>query len=289
MSEKNWFKAKNLSEEDVAALLTAQKRIDYFDMAGNIMVAINKNEKIIAINKKGYEILGYAPGTLTGKKWFDVCLPKEQRRKVRIAFNKLIKGEIKGFEQFENEIQTKSNEKRTIKWHNSIIRDDDQNIVGTLSSGDDITEIRDFERQLIEKERELDTIFNASPNFIIHKDMNDKIINTNLEFAKFMGMTRDKLIGKTTFEVLKDKKIAKKVREEDLDVIKTGKPKESLLGFFTSKKTGRKIWGIYTKKPYFNHKGEITGTLTIVTDITERKKAEDELNKIINILKDKRN
>jgi PAS domain S-box-containing protein len=288
MSESNGFKAKNLSEEDVAALLIAQKKMDYFDMAGNIMVAINKNEKIIAINKKGYEILGYPQGTLIGKKWLDVCLPKEQRRKVRIAFSKLIKGKIKGYEQFENEILTKSNEKRIIKWHNSLIRDDDQNIVGTLSSGDDITEIRNFERQLIEKERELDTIFNASPNFIIHKDVNDKIVNTNLEFSRFMGTTRDKLIGKTTFEVLKDKNVAKKVREEDLEVIKTGKPKQSLLGFFTSKKTGKNIWGIYTKKPYFNHKGEITGTLTIVTDITERKKAEDELNKIISILKDKR-
>ena len=40
----------------------------------------------------------------------------------------------------EDPILTKSGEERMIGWHNSLLRDDEGRVIGTLSSGEDITE-----------------------------------------------------------------------------------------------------------------------------------------------------
>jgi PAS domain S-box-containing protein len=42
-------------------------------------------------------------------------------------------------EYYENAVTTKFGEERIIAWHNTILADDEGNIVGTLSSGEDIT------------------------------------------------------------------------------------------------------------------------------------------------------
>ncbi|MFW9882546.1 MAG: PAS domain-containing protein [Candidatus Thorarchaeota archaeon] len=63
---------------------------NYIDLAGVILVAINRGGNITLLNKKGYEVLGYEEGELIGKNWFDVCIPKENRKELKNVFKALI-------------------------------------------------------------------------------------------------------------------------------------------------------------------------------------------------------
>jgi len=121
---------------------------NYLDLAGVILVAINRGGNITLLNKKGYEILGYEEGELIGKSWFDVCIPKESRKELKKVFNAIINGDLEPFEYYSNPIMTKSGDKRMISWHNTLLYDDDGKITQSLSSGEDVTELKETEEKL---------------------------------------------------------------------------------------------------------------------------------------------
>ncbi len=111
----------------------------YLDVAGVIIVALNSDQSVALINNKGCEILGYNEEEIIGKNWFDNYLPDKIRDEVKAAFKSLMAGNIKPVEYFENPVLTKSGEERIIAWHNTVLADDMNNIIGTLGSGEDIT------------------------------------------------------------------------------------------------------------------------------------------------------
>jgi len=121
---------------------------NYLDIAGVMMLAIDKNHKVTLINKKGCEILGLSEDQILGKDWFKTFIPGNVQSKVKHTFKQIFDGKINNVEYFENEIFTGSNEKRIIAWHNTILKDENGKIYGALSSGEDITERKNTEDQI---------------------------------------------------------------------------------------------------------------------------------------------
>lgn len=116
------------------------KAVQYFDTAGIMMIILDGNGFVSQINKKGCDVLGYSKDEIIGKDWFSEFLPKNIGESVRNVFNQIMNEEIEGVEYFQNPIVNKKSEERLIQWHNVILRDLNGNPIGTLSSGEDITE-----------------------------------------------------------------------------------------------------------------------------------------------------
>ncbi len=131
-----------------------EKAQEYLDIAGVMLMAIHADQKVSLINRKGCEVLGYGEEEITGKNWFDNFLPVRLGNEVKAVFSKLVAGEIEAIEYFENPVLTKSGKERMIAWHNTIISDEKGNIVGTLSSGEDITDRKKAEESLKKNEEE---------------------------------------------------------------------------------------------------------------------------------------
>jgi PAS domain S-box-containing protein len=127
----------------------------YLDIVGTIVVALNKDGAVQLINGKGCEILGYEEQEIIGKDWFENFLPESIREEVGAAFQRILAGELEPLEYYENPVLTRSGEERLIAWHNTVIRDDDGELVGTLSSGGDITDKRHAEQMKQELEDQL--------------------------------------------------------------------------------------------------------------------------------------
>jgi two-component system cell cycle sensor histidine kinase/response regulator CckA len=123
-----------------ALRLERNRAQEYLDIAGVILVGVNENGEISLMNRKGYEVLGYQEGELVGQNWFDTCLPSQIADEVKSVFQELMSGNIKPMEYYENSVLTASGEERCIAWHNAMLTDESGSIVGTLSSGEDITE-----------------------------------------------------------------------------------------------------------------------------------------------------
>jgi PAS domain S-box-containing protein len=132
-----------------------EKAKKYLDVAGVILVVINKDQKVNLVNKKGCEILGWEEKEIIGKNWVDYFIRENMKDKVKNVFNKLMAGEKVQFEYFENPIVTKRGEERIVAWHNTILTDESGNITGVLSSGEDITERKAMEKALQERTQDL--------------------------------------------------------------------------------------------------------------------------------------
>ncbi|HUT79714.1 MAG TPA: PAS domain S-box protein [Candidatus Bathyarchaeia archaeon] len=111
----------------------------YFDIAGVLLVVLNRDANVIKINKFGCEILGYTQEEIIGKNWIQNFLPNRIQSAVQRTFNRCINGEISPDDYFENYILTKNGEERLILWHNAVLKDAEGNIIEIISSGEDIT------------------------------------------------------------------------------------------------------------------------------------------------------
>lgn len=145
--------ARKQAEE---ALLGSCKRAQqYLDIAGVAFIALNTGGELTLINKKGLEILGYREEELLGKNWFKVCMPARMMDEVLDVYHQLIRGEIEPVEHYENPVLRKDGTERIVAWHNSLLRNPSGEIVGILSSGEDITERKQAEEALQESTKKI--------------------------------------------------------------------------------------------------------------------------------------
>jgi len=129
----------------------------YLDIAEVMFIAIDIEGNVTLINKKGCKVLGYGESEVIGKNWFDNFLPERLRDTVKPISEKLLAGELEIAEYFENPVLTKSGEERLIVWHNTTLQDESGNIIGHLSSGEDITDRKGAEDALKQTTEELKT------------------------------------------------------------------------------------------------------------------------------------
>jgi PAS domain S-box-containing protein len=116
------------------------KAQNYLNMAGTMLVALDANQNISLINKKGCEILGYSEQELIGKNWFDTTISIENREQKRDTFKRIIAGEIEAVEKYVSSVITYKGKERLISWQIQIIENESGNIIGSFGSGEDITE-----------------------------------------------------------------------------------------------------------------------------------------------------
>ena len=120
----------------------------YLDLAGVIFVEIGHDQQVKRINKRGCEILGYPEHLIIGKNWFDCFIPNDRKEKTLSHFLELISDGNQPNNTIEDVVFTEAGEERIIEWHNTVLKDDDGRILGTLSSGQDITERKKYEDAL---------------------------------------------------------------------------------------------------------------------------------------------
>jgi PAS domain S-box-containing protein len=133
---------------------TNSKSSQFLDLVGGIIIVIDADQKVSYINKKGCEILGYEREDIVGRDWFDAFLPERLRNDVRTVFRKLMAGELELAEYFDNAILTKAGQERIIGWHNTLLKNDEGKIIGTLSLGEDITDRKMTSEKIVQELRD---------------------------------------------------------------------------------------------------------------------------------------
>ena len=114
----------------------------YLDLAEVMLLALDANGTVSLVNRKGCEILGWPEDELVGRDWFTTCLPAELRAEVEAMFRHFFEGVAAPDLYAEHDVVTRSGERKLIAWRNAVLRDERGLVVGTLSSGEDITDQR---------------------------------------------------------------------------------------------------------------------------------------------------
>lgn len=128
-----------------------QRAENYLNIAEAIIVALDPGCNVTMMNRKGYLILGYPEGSLTGRNWCDVCVPASNRQRFMEGFKGAF--EVGHVGANVNEIVTADGDIRLVSWANTMVLNEDGKPTGVLSSGEDITDRRRAEKSLIASQR----------------------------------------------------------------------------------------------------------------------------------------
>lgn len=167
----------------------------------------------------------------------------------------------------------------SIVWVNDrskMIYDENQQPIRVDGVTRDITEQKAIQQKLQNTINDQNILLNNDPTLIYFKDSSNNIIRITESVAKATGLTREEIEGRHSKEIYPD--MADQYWADDLEVIKSGKPKHNIVETLTGV-DGSSRWLLTTKVPVKNNGGETDGICVFATDITELKHAELELIK----------
>jgi len=137
-------------------------------------------------------------------------------------------------------------------------------------------ERRRIELTLRESEARYQTIFDATPIMFWLKDVHNRTLRINKAAATFEGVTPADVEGKSAYD-LYPREQAEAFYQDDLEVIRSNKPKLGIVEQHTSVGTGKLMWVETGKTPVHNDRGETVGVLAFGVDVTERKRVEEQV------------
>lgn len=142
----------------------------------------------------------------------------------------------------------------------------------------DISKRKETEKTLRYERALFRTIIDNIPDLIYAKDTQARKIVANLADVHHIGaLSESAILNKDDFDIF-PRELAEKFYAVDQIVLKTGKPALNIEDYF-SDESGKEVWLITSKIPFFDDKGQVAGLVGVGRDITERKKAEEELRK----------
>jgi len=138
---------------------------------------------------------------------------------------------------------------------------------------EDITDRKKAEQDLLLQKTYLEILFNSAPEAIALHDNNDRVANVNEEFTRMFGYTREEAIGKPINKLV----VSRAYREEAKRISSLVLHGQRLeMDSKRMRKDGSLIEVSVLGAPII-HQGKQIGDYAIYRDITERKKAEEQL------------
>ena len=109
----------------------------YLDIAEVILLKLDMEGRILLVNRYGCEMLGKTEEELVGRDWISTCMPARLETECRQRLSEVQRGELL---VAEYPVLTSTGDERLIEWRNRLLRDDNGSVIGTFSSGADITD-----------------------------------------------------------------------------------------------------------------------------------------------------
>jgi len=232
--------------------------IAYTTLSGDV-ISVNKSlEKILEIPKEeiiNKNILNLAKNLLSAK-YFKNILP---------VLENLIHG--KKIKMFQVDFRNKTLE------IDATINKKTGRITGVIR---DITERKQAEKELEEREELLSNVFESMQEGVLVLDTNFKYTYWNRGMERISNVRRNEVLGQTPWEKFS---FVKGEIEEKMKRAMTGKVSQNIEVQYTLP-DGEKGWTFESYFPLKNANKNIVGVVGIIEDITERKRAEQEREKL---------
>jgi len=138
----------------------------YLDIAGAMIVVLDAAEQVVLVNRQAAAVLGLSEKEAVGQNWYDAFVPEDQRERERAEYRAFRSGERGSVQDIETTVLTRRGEVRIVAWHDTILHGDDGSIVGTISSGEDITERRRAEAAIVAARQQAEAANQAKSAFL---------------------------------------------------------------------------------------------------------------------------
>ena len=282
------------------------------DLAQAIILVLNPDGTLQSFNPYMEKVSGYKLEEVKGKDWFKTFLPDPGRQRIRQLFRKALSdtrthGNI-------NPIITKDGRQLYIEWYDKTIKDNNDNVVGLLAIGQDITERKQATEELekahkeleqkvqertarlsmtnkelgreIEERRRVEKELQVSKNFLfnIFSSIQDgiSILDTGLNITRVNHAIEKRysytmpLVGRKCYEAYHERNKPC----DECPVIKTFETGQPACVVVPKQHSGSKTVGwleLYSFPLFDNNTGQFQGAIEYSRDITERRRMEEAL------------
>lgn len=243
----------------------------YLEVAGVMLMALDQDLKITMMNRRGCEILETSENSVLGKNWIDEYVPAGMEDLAAEILKKCYNLKKHEVLEFNGPVRSSSEQNRMVSWKVAPLFEQTQ-LVGFFCSGEDITERLEFEEALRTREKIYHTLFNHIPDPIVVFDKKSlRFVACNASFSRRYGFSQEELRQKTPLDLhppeeLERVKKTVKIRNYDQPFVyqhitKSGDRIDVKILSEEIEYFGQECW------------------LSIIRDISERKRAEAELKK----------
>jgi len=227
----------------------------------------NANDEVMWVNKGFEHITGYSAGELLNQQLRPII-----KAKPSLPNKEKYEDAVKSGQSYEAELEIQRRDGKTV-WLsvvNSVLHDANGNIDKYIRIVADITA-----RKTAEKDLEiLSFAARKSPSGTIIRDKDGKIIWMNEASEHILGYTLKEMKGKAFGNILLGEETDLVVHSSAVEKVKHKQPYEVELIVY--KKDRTPIWAFFSNSPLLNELGDVDRQITVVADITARKKAEEE-------------
>ena len=263
--------------EQEAALRESERRFrDLFEGIPACCWVFDREGTILHWNRACEELYGWTAEQAIGKTMYDLMVKDENVAPTREKIAAVFQGQ--SFHGIEYEDLRADGTTCDVLVSEYPLKDASGQVVMGICAELDITERKRAEKALKDAEREKETILDSQLEHVVYQDREHRILWLNRAACESVGATREELIGRYCYEVWAQRS----ERCEDCPValaMETGQPQE----IEKTTPDGR-AWFIRGSLVR-DASGEVVGGIEVTQEITERKRAEEELIRLSNAVR----
>jgi PAS domain S-box-containing protein len=265
------------------ALRKSQQLLEstFISLRDAVFIIDAKSVEIVECNPAASEIFGYSRNEMLGRTTtflhIDEASLEEFRKHLYAAVEK--KGLLP-----QLEFKMKRKDGTVFPTENSVVplKDEQDKLMGWVSVVRDITDRKRAEEALRQSEERYRTILKNIEDGYYETDLPGNLTFFNDSLCRMLGYSRDEMTGMGNQQYT-DQENRKKLFEAFNKVYRTGEPTKGF-DWEVIRKDGTKVFGEVSVSLTRDSKGQPTGFRGIARDITERKRAEEEIKHTLSLL-----
>jgi diguanylate cyclase (GGDEF)-like protein/PAS domain S-box-containing protein len=177
-----------------------------------LSLMLDREGRITYCNDYLLRLTGWRHEEVIGRSWFELFVPPETDD-LKDSFAALLANRLEALHP-ENEILTRSGERRLIRWNNSVLRSGAGDVIGTASIGEDITEQKRAEIR-IKRLNRVYAVLSGINTLIVRARVRDELFSEACRIAVEHGQFQMAWIGVVDRSAMKIVPIASAGAEPD--------------------------------------------------------------------------
>ena len=265
---KEQFEEINWQRQDLAQTLNS---------IGDAVITTDSKGKVTRMNPVAERLTGMLNGDALGQEINSVfpIVDASTNKEMQNPIDKVMSsGEIVHLSNHTT-LLSKTGEQYQISDSAAPIKDDDGNILGMVLVFNDISEQYELRRQAKLNEKKYRTLARVAPVGIFYADISGRCLYINEKWSEITGMSLCDAMGEGWIKAIYSEDV-KNIYTAWREFIKKGVPFKFEYRFQQGENI---IWVLSEALAEEDTKGNIIGYVGTITDITERKKIEEALNR----------
>jgi PAS domain S-box-containing protein len=165
---------------------------------------------------------------------------------------------------------------RHIRCHCIPLRDEEGQLIGGMALVKDMSTARKQEEEKRRTEQRFQLLVETAREGIWTIDTENRTTYVNRYMAEMLGYTVEEMMGTHLFSFVDEEWM--RISEEELAKRRQGSA--AVMDFKFLRKDGSFIWTSLSTAPIHDEQGRYTGALATITDVTERRRTEEQVRKL---------